>query len=240
MRVEDSKGNQIDSIDAWELIYDNPQQRHHWKEHRSAYSVAEYILNRSGGSAIQSRVSEALGCSVRLIKAIPEYEVKFDKFGRGRVHDLGIFGETDSGRTVFVGIEAKVDEKFGNKTKDEYLKAKAKQIVGKPTNAPQRIEQLLALHFDQSDPAMFNTRYQLLYSTVGTTSVNVDIPVLYVLVFKTPLYDGSIGATNYRDYLQFIEGVGAEDISITSKEAVGHKLRLGDRELVSLYEYIQY
>ena len=63
-----------------------------------------------------------------LDRAISEYEQKFDDFrGRGRIHDLGIFGQTESGKSLFVGVEAKVDEPFGPFVHDAYLSAKAKR-----------------------------------------------------------------------------------------------------------------
>jgi len=216
---------------------DTPQQCRQWKEHRSAYSVAEFILNRDGTAELAARVSSALGERVSLKEAIQEYEVRFDEFGRGRVHDLGIFGKLASGKTVFVGLEAKVDEPFGVSLKDAYLKAKSKQITGTSTNAPERIEKLLALHFSEPDPAMFNVRYQLLYATAGTLAVEADISVLYVAVFKTPLYDEAIGADNYRDYVHFVNKVGSQSISLDDEGAVSHEMNLGDQRLVCLHEY---
>jgi hypothetical protein len=239
MRVKDLSGNEIASLEDWAALYATPQQSHQWKQHRSAYSVAEFILKHGGGYSIQGRVSDALGCSVQLEKAIPEYEVRFDQYGRGRVHDLGIFGSTESGQKVFVGIEAKVDEPFGASVQESYLAAKAKQITGVSTNAPERIEQLLALHFKEPDPTMFEVRYQLLYVTAGTLAVEADIHVLYVIVFKTPLYNETIGAENYRDYIQFMGKVEAASLRLPTKEAIGHTLRLGGKELVCVHEYFQ-
>ena len=239
MRIEDSSGNEISIIEEWANIYANPQQSHQWKEHRSAYSVADFMLNHNGGEAIQSRVSETLGYEVQLDRAIPEYEVRFDQYGRGRVHDLGIFGHTEMDKSIFVGVEAKVDEPFGASTIDSYLTAKAKQITGISTNAPERIEQLLAFHFKEPDPSMFEVRYQLLYATAGTLAAEADIHLLYVIVFKTPLYDESIGAENYRDYIQFMDKVGATSLRLPTKEAVGYKLNLDGKELFCLHEYFQ-
>lgn len=239
MRVEDLSGHEIASLKEWAALYDSPRQSHQWKQHRSAHSVAEFILAHNGGEAIQARVSQALGKNVGLERAIPEYEVRFDQYGRGRVHDLGIFGRTDSGQSVFVGVEAKVDESFGLPVKDVYLATKARQIAGVSTNAPARIEQLLAGHFKAPEPAMFDIRYQLLYATAGTLAVEADLHVLYVIVFRTPLYNETIGAENYRDYVQFMEKVGAESLRFASKEAVGHVLELEGRSLVCLYEYFQ-
>ncbi|MCK5326867.1 MAG: hypothetical protein KAJ57_12685 [Woeseiaceae bacterium] len=237
MRIEDANGNEILTLEEWEKLYDTPQQSHQWVQHRSAYSVAEFMLNHDGASHIQARVSDAFGQSLMLERAIPEYEQRFDKYGRGRVHDLGIFGTSSDGRSVFVGVEAKVDEPFGATVHDSYLQAKANQITGKSTNAPERIEKLLALHFAEPDTSMFDIRYQLLYATAGTLAAEADISVLYVVVFKTPLYDESIGANNYRDYIHFVNKVGGKPVALGDKGAVAHQLELGGRELLCLHEY---
>ena len=188
MRIENLQGNEIGSLEDWAKLYDTPRQKRQWEEHRSAYSVADFIMNRNGSASLQSRISSVLSQPIELERAIPEYELSFDEYGRGRVHDLGIFGNSDAGQSVFVGVEAKVDEPFGRSVHDAYLGAKAKQIVGESTKAPERIEDLLSLHFSDPDISMFDIRYQLLYATTGTLAANKDISVLYVVVFKTPLY----------------------------------------------------
>ncbi len=232
-------GEKIDSMEAWAGLYASPRSSHQWKEYRSAYSVAEFILNRNGAGALQARVGEALGEPVEFDRAVPEMEVRFDQFGRGRMHDLGILGRTASGKSLFVGVEAKVDEPFGVPVRDAYLEAKARQIAGKSTNAPERIEQLLKLHFHEADPSMFEVRYQLLYATAGTLAASADTSVLYVVVFKTPAYSETIAADNYRDYAQFMAKTGARSIKLPNKEATAHKLVLGGKELLCLYEYFE-
>ena len=239
MRIENSKGYEILNLADWEKLYDTPQSSHQWKEHRSAYSAAEFIMNRNGGAAIQSRVSDALCRAVNFHRAIPEFEVRFDEFGRGRIHDIAIFGATDSGESVFVGVEAKVDETFGSSVHDAYLTAKAKQIVGSATKAPERIEKLLSMHFAEPGMAMFDVRYQLLYATAGTIAAEADISILYIIVFKTALYNESIGAENYRDYIQFMSKVGAKPLNLSSKEVLGHELILQQKKLTCLHEYFE-
>ena len=135
------------------------------------------------------------------------------------------------------GVEAKVDESFGPTVRDSYLQSKANQITGTSTNAPERIEQLLALHFAKPDTAMFDVRYQLLYATAGTLAAGADISVLYVVVFKTPLYDESIGADNYRDYIHFVNKVGGTPVTLVEKSAIAHTLELDGRELTCVHEY---
>lgn len=239
MRIENSQGNEIVSLEDWAKLYDTPRQKHQWKEHRSAYSVADFLINRNGSTRLQSRISSVLSQPIELERAIPEYELRFDEYGRGRIHDLGIFGSSGVDQSVFVGVEAKVDEQFGLSVHDVYLGAKAKQIVGESTKAPERIENLLSLHFSEPHISMFDVRYQLLYATAGTLAANADISVLYVIVFKTPLYNESIGAENYRDYIHFMNMIGGKSIKVVDKGTVAHEVELGGRRLVTIYEYFE-
>lgn len=237
MKIEDRNRNPINNFDDWAALYETPQQSHQWKEHRSAWSMADFVMQRDGAGHLQARVGDALGQRVSFERAVPEFEQRFDAFGRGRVHDMGIFGQVADGRSLFVGVEAKVDESFGPTVHDSYLQSKANQITGTSTNAPERIEQLLALHFHKPDTAMFDVRYQLLYATAGTLAAGADISVLYVVVFKTPLYDESIGADNYRDYIHFVNKVGGAPVTLAEKSAIAYTLDLDGRELTCVHEY---
>lgn len=237
MRIEDRNGTEIRTFEDWAKLYDTPQQSHQWVEHRSAWSVADFVLNHGGIDHFMTRLCDALGQSIDLKLVIPEYEQRFDQYGRGRVHDLGVFGTASDGRSVFVGVEAKVDETFGPTVHDSYLQSKANQITGKSTNAPERIEQLLALHFAEPDTTMFDIRYQLLYATAGTLAADADISALYVAVFKTPSYDESIGANNYRDYVHFVNKVGGKPVALSDKSAIAHELQLDGRNLLCVHEY---
>ena len=237
MRIEDSNGREIQNLDEWSMIYDKNGEKPQWQPGRSAHSVAEFVLNRNGVERFEQRVREVLGQSVKFDRMVPEYEQRFDAYGRGRMHDLGIFGTTEPGQSLFVGVEAKVDETFGATVGDSYLKAKAKQIAGTPTNAPQRIEELLGLHFAKPDVSMFDLRYQLLYATVGTLAAGADVSVLYVAVFKTPSYDAAIGASNYDDYLRFIEKIGGQPLSPGGEGVIAHEVTLDGKRLVCVHEY---
>lgn len=237
MRIETSNGDEISNIDEWAALYANEKKRIHWKPHRSAYSTADFILNHDGATYLQDKVSRLVGEPVTLERAVPEFEQRFDAFGHGREHDLGIFGLTAAGKRVFVGLEAKVDETFGALVKDAYSAAKAKQASGKSTNAPERIEQLLALHFAEPTAAMWDVRYQLLYATAGTLAADADIAVLYVLVFRTKLYNADIGKSNQRDYESFIELAGGQDLGLDG-EACTHELMLGGKRLFCRYESV--
>ena len=128
MKVEDTKGAPITNLADWAKLYDSPRSSHQWKEGRSAYSAAEFIINRNGAESLRARVSDALREPVVFDRIVPEHEVRFDQFGHGRMHDLAVFGKTSSGQTLFVGVEAKVDEPFGASVRDAYLAAKSRHV----------------------------------------------------------------------------------------------------------------
>jgi hypothetical protein len=238
MIIEDAKGNTISNISEWKKIYASPRSEHQWRVGRSAQSVAEFVLNHDGTQRLAEKISEALTQPVIFEKAVPEFEVRFDEFGHGRMHDLAITGRVGESQRLFVGVEAKVDEPFGEIVRESYLRAKTRQISGKSTNAPRRIEGLLKMHFSNDDPKMFDVRYQLLYATAGTVAAGADISVLYVVVFRTKLYDPVKGAENYRDYLDFMTKVGAEPMKLSDGSVQGHQLSINGKELLCLYETI--
>ena len=238
MRIEDQEGRPIHLMKDWARLYDTPEKRYQWKEGRSAHSLAEFILMHDGVNYLQSLASTALSEEIRLDRAVPRYEVRYEKLGRGRVHDVACFGQTPAGRKVFVGVEAKVYESFGPTVQNVYLRAKAKQLSGKPTRTPERIEYLLGMHFARPDSSVFDVRYQLLHGTAGTLAEGADISLYLVLVFKTSLYDEDSGSGNYRDYLDFITKAGGRPLPLPPDAPKAHALTIGSRELVCVHDHL--
>ena len=205
---------------------------------RSAHSVADFIVNLGGARKLRERVSSVLGKPVAFTKLIPEYEVRFDRYGKGRVHDLGIFGETDSESSLFVGVEAKVDEPFGRYVSEEWRDANKKRNREENTNMPERITELCA-RFDGGPGINVDAciRYQLLYGTAGTVCAGADVSVFYVAVFHTDDYDKEIGRLNQRDYRKFIKQAGGEPMKDDDAGVSSHRLTVGGKSLVSIYEH---
>ena len=236
--LQDTAGAPLLTLEDWARLYDTPQRAQQWKKGRSAWSIAEFVLQRNGLDHIARRASQVLGSPLVVQRAVPEYEVRFDSFGRGRVHDLGIHANTSEGDTVFIGVEAKVDESFGATVMDSYLDAKAKEICGVSTNAPRRIELLLGKHFREPSRKMFDVRYQLLYATVGTIAAQAAHSLLYVLVFRTDQYNEAKSAENLRDYLDFMGQVGARPFRLEGAPVHCHELELDGSRLRCVYEYV--
>ena len=105
LEFKNSRGQTIKSWKDWEAVYANNPG--HFVQHRSAYSVAEFMLKNNGGEYLRARISQLLGEPVVLQEAKPELEVRFDNYGKGRFHDLGIYGRNeDSNKSVFKIREA--------------------------------------------------------------------------------------------------------------------------------------
>ena len=114
MRIISWKGNEISSLENWASLFSESHKSRHWKEGRSAYSLSDFIMNHGGGAHLESRISSVLSQPVKLETATPEFLAKFDSYKGNRSNlDLGINGRVGSGASLFVGVEAKVDEEFG-------------------------------------------------------------------------------------------------------------------------------
>ncbi len=244
MNYKDSKGNIINNISDWEkYLFLGSKKEKHWKKGRSAYEIANFLLNKNGEEIISQAVEDIIEEKISFDYGIPEMEVRFDSFGHGREHDVGIFASTTSGKRVFVGIEAKVDETFNEKISETYLRSKSKELSGISTNSAKRIEGLLQRNFKTIEPEYFDLRYQLLYSTIGTIEAKEngkysDIYVMFVIVFKTELYDEIKGIENYKDYVQFISCLDSHKIKTKNNLDI-HKVQVDNKELYTIYMNIE-
>jgi hypothetical protein len=238
MEIKSKTGKPIKNLKDWEEAIPKKD----WVEGRSAYSLASFILSNNGLEQLKSILEALLEDEIVFEEAIPEYEIRFDTFGKGRFHDLGIFAMTkSSNKKVFVGIESKVDEAFGQTVSEAYISAIIKRLNGEITNAPVRIEKLLKQNFGNKVKSKhFDIRYQFLYATMGTLKKNTDISIFFTIVFKTDSYNKIVGNKNYRDYCQFIQNVISEKIPCNIDDVEVHKLTIDNRELYSIYKEIDY
>lgn len=242
MNYKNSKGGQINNLSDWEAFFlqsTNKKKKEQWQRGRSAYELANFMMELDGETMIKKVVSELINENVTFETATVELEIRFDQHRKGRAHDLGIWGITDSKKTIFVGVESKVDEPFGKKISDKYRAAKKRESEGKNTNVPKRIEGLLQRIFKASPPQHFDLRYQLLYTTAGVLSAakneeKADISILFIIVFKTDSYKKNKGEKNLEDYHKFINCAESEKIQSNS-DIEFHKLKIEDKEMYSIY-----
>ncbi len=241
MRFISPKGNEISTLDQWGACV----RRVHWKEGRSAYSLAEFILNQNGTDYLVSRISSVLSQQVKLETATPEFRARFDDYRGPSNLDLGTFGRVGSKSSLSVGVEAKVDEPFGDDTVGErYQKAIREHQRNPRSKARERVKGLLSRYF--SDPTapcasrFSGIRYQLLTGTAGTVAAQKDVSVFYVVVFKTREYNEQMGRENREDYEKFIQAAYGKPLPQGSKEIQAHELTLDGKRLICIYDYVDF
>ena len=239
MNINDSEGNDIKTLEQWSASV----SRAHWVEGRSAYSLADFILNRNGTAYLESRISSVLSQPVRLEQGAPEYAAKFDRYGGPARLDIGISGHTASGESLFVGGEAKVDEPFGSETVCERYQEAVEYLKSNPrSKAAARVEELLSRYLaDNDEPCesrFADVGYQLLTASAGTVASEADISVFYVMVFKTRLYNREKGEENRLDYENFINLVGGECLMRDNEVCLAHDITLDGRRLICIYQYL--
>ena len=216
-----------------------------WRPARSAYSLADFILNRDGANTLRERISSVLNKPVELECATPEFPAKFDCYrGNPSNLDLGIFGSGGDETSLFVGLEAKVDEPFGDKTVCERFRAAiCERNCNQESQAKDRVENLLSKYFADCaapcDSKFSGVRYQLLTGTAGTAAMKQKTSVFYILVFKTDLYDKEKGKANCLDYGRFIEVMDGKALTRNSDLFRADKITVAGRSLICIYDHFQ-
>ena len=132
------------------------------------------------------------------------------------MQDLAIWGKSDK-KNIFIGIEAKVDEKFGSKSLSE--QREYVNNLETKTDAGKRLDKLIEDFLDRKEKENKSLRYQLLYYLAGSIrEPNTDVIFLPVIVYKTRaskfnLYSEELGDKNYNDYVNFMKALKFETLN---------------------------
>ena len=184
----------------------------HWKEGRSACSLARYFLSGRAEPEIVATLNGLLAGEGDAVECLERGEIEclcpFDTYRNPRRQDMGIWGRTKNGRRFFVGVEAKVDEPFSDDTLGSAMKKAGKTKIEKPeSHALDRIQGLCDwFGVSPDDETVRDLRYQLFYFTKGTADVaDIDIRILLLLTFRTSEYDTGKGEGNAADWKAFLD-----------------------------------
>ena len=199
------KWRKVNNIQDWIKRIENSKNN---EEGRSALSLAKFCSD----SSVEDKFKEILRPIFHqqdfiLKTAQPEKSSRFDNYGKPRMHDLAICGETLTDKmSIFVGVEAKVNETYGSPLADVYNKAKQDKLNGKSTNRADRIENLICNYFNDCPQLTTDStvRYQLLYAIAGTLCEQRDYNILLLLTFKTEKYDLSKANRNKKDLMDIL------------------------------------
>src|SRR4051812_12295071 len=138
MRTVNRQGHEIQTPDDWHRLAP-PAAEHHWRDGYSAKTLAHLWLEGDATLAIRSLLASHDDLrEFEIEKAVAEAKTGFDRFPGPRNHDVLLTGTARGGRTV-VGIEAKVNETFGQTVAKYASAAYAKRASGEGTNAPERL-----------------------------------------------------------------------------------------------------
>lgn len=207
----------IASVDEWGRLA-APAGKNHWQDGRSAKELARAWIEGDGAGALRHLLDRHEGTSGLEIEcAIAEAQTSFDEWPGGRRnHDLLVRGQAASGALV-VGLEAKADETFGQTVDGYFRAAAAKRKDKKPTNAPQRLEGLLAAVTGSSvadRPELGALRYQLFSGLAGTLAAaqEGESAAFVVHELKTSKTTASKRAANAKALSSFVVTVFGPEV----------------------------
>lgn len=192
-------------------------EERHWEEGRSAERLANDFTNgnpSTGEVSIRNMVSLFLKTDdIEWEKAFIEHGSVFDSNPRPRMQDLAVWGKA-SGKSIFIGVEAKVDEPFGSKSvaqQKKYVNGLLEKGVN--TKARERLYDLCNDFLTEINEEEYkNIRYQLLYYLAGSFREDADIIFMPVFAYKSDKYDSVKGEQNYKNYLKFMEALGFKSV----------------------------
>lgn len=200
------KNKEISSLKDWENAFNGGKL---WKKGRSAYSLADFMLNRNGIKTITEILDRCGFCGIQFLSCDVEASVKFDEYSRTSQRDMILIGELENREKVFITVEAKVDESFGGTIGCSKIDQKSNRVEG--------LINKFILHFKESDKKL---RYQLLHATAATIEKGsygkaFQKSIMLTLVFKTKGYgkdvdyDRNKGDRNFEDFCDFMQAIGA-------------------------------
>ena len=263
MIIKNKNGKELTSFSKWEDGFKevDDQGELHWAPGYSAYSLGLFFTSGAGEYWLNALSESLFGERVVWIDARIEHKSKLDRNkGKHRMQDMALWGSLLSGEKVFMAIEAKVLESFGERTlSEEYDETLRYQKFVKPTTKrPDRVKKVTDFLFPGKTPYdkdIRDLRYQLMYYFMGSVleastysesiiplsqrKSKVDIVLLPILVFKTEHYYSDTGKANSNkdDYLEFCRAVGLRKEIIRGKEWwVGE---ISGRRVYSCYETIE-
>lgn len=211
MIILDPKTGTPVTLESWPRPQ-NPDKQ--WKDLYSAKECARYF---SGTRFALPLEIEDILCQKKLFagddfRAYPEKETYFDSCRRGpRKHDILMVSHINS---LVVGIEAKVNEGFGNLVEAEF----SEESESVSSDKRNRIMELMHRIFGRVtiDADLKALRYQLLTATAGTLAEARERlckkALLLVIVFKTAgSYNPQKIAANKADYAAFTAALGGKE-----------------------------
>ncbi len=203
MKIFNSKNIEIKTLEEYKTLAP-PKEDIQWAVDHSAMEFAKKVVNHS----LEKELKEIMPL-LEIQTAVAEKKTTFDEFGGPRNHDLACIGFLDNTKIVLC-FEAKATEGFGSKTVGKELdSALKKRQDGESTNIPERIDGLCYRLWNKSiNNDIRKIEYQLLYSTLGTTSFakekNISKAIFVVYQLETDLTTREICQKHFDSLKEFV------------------------------------
>lgn len=257
--IKNKNGKELVDMSVWKMGFEEVDKSAHWEEGFSAHSLALFFTERQGQKWLNNLVREMFNGDLRCHNAEIEHQSKLDSYrGKHRMQDLALWGVIDD-KSVFVAIEAKVLESFGNySVRDEYEVAlQYKREKNTNSKKPDRVNEIVNFLFPGLTPydePVCNLRYQLLHYLTASIKEGYsyseskksienrkqpDIVILPVMVFKTKQYQTDLNKAkrNKNDYDAFCKALNF------SKKQVGNRIiyhkSFNNCDVYTLYEEVE-
>lgn len=204
MDITIKKTTTITNETEWFLVAPPKKGIIQWKDGYSAKEFAKFATsNGQLKKLLQSVLEEISFITDDSFIGEPEFETKLPGQGEGRNHDLLLYN-----KDLVIGIEAKVDEDFGETIKKEYYDKDVTE------NKKNRIKELKRIVFRNPDsPDVDELRYQLLTATAGTLleAYRRDKNQCILLVLYFHKHNKEVNPDNKVAFKTFIEAVCDEN-----------------------------
>lgn len=231
------KKKEVSNILEWESAFHDSI---HWNEGRSAYSLADFVLNRDGLEKIKAILDDCGFHGLRILSCDVEVPVQFDTYRNCSHRDMVLTGELENFDKVFISVEAKVDEEFGGKIKY----ALKDQNTGR---AIDLLQKFIPNHKIEDE----KLRYQLFHALAATIEKGnygkaFQASIMLVLVFKTKGYGDKIdyevkkGMRNYNDFVNFMHAIHANKKCTINKDLEMWSFTYEGREIFCMYAQIDH
>ncbi len=197
----------IATIDEWKDKCPPQGKDKQWQDFRSAKENAKYWLeNHYTETSLYKNLINVLGNEIEFEKAAPEYELKFDNYGKGRQTDLLIIGNYNNTK-IAIGVEAKADEPYDKYIYEKIISSALEIQKNAKSNQLNRIFEIKN-KFRFIENEFYFLRYQLAVAILGLTNYaienDIDLIVLYTLIFSSSKTSKNKEKTNQEDLSRFI------------------------------------
>lgn len=201
MKIEIKKTVRITNENDWFLVAPPKGKEKQWKDGYSAKELAKFVTSdqKKFTGLIKSLVKEVVNRVPKSFVAEPEAITSLPGSGLGRNHDLLLYNDY-----LIIGIEAKVNEPYGESIGSEYFNPKTTK------NKQQRIDELMNIIVPKrtlNDLEISNLRYQLFTGTAGTLieARKRGIKKCIFLVLSFRYEDEDTNHKNEESFTKFVE-----------------------------------